>query len=190
MRNPWDNLNENLSAYERNRILWNGGGQRFLDISHQTSADIDSDSRAVAIGDFNQDGMPDVVVQNVGGGPVRVFENHWPQRNWLRVSLRGIRSNRLGLGAKIKLEAGGHVQWREVYPVISYRSQLPAYQLFGLAEIPKLDRLTIYWPSGEVQNVEDVPVNRHIQITEGNEMWKEIPVKEASSTTLPAGPLP
>lgn len=185
MRNPWDDSNENLSAYERNRVLWNLGGQQFADISHLTTADLDSDSRAVAVGDFNQDGMPDVIVQSVGGGPLRVFENQWPHRHWLRVSLRGTKSNRLGLGARLKLEAGGRVQWRELYPVMSYRSQLPSSVLFGLGDAEHVDRLTVYWPSGEVQNVEQMPVNRRVRITEGDASFKQVSAKEISPTILP-----
>ena len=167
MFNPWQDDNNNLSAYERNRVLMNDGRGRFIDVSHLTTADLDSDSRGVAVGDLNGDGMEDVIVRNVGGGPLVVFENRWPRKHWLRVSLRGVASNRLGLGAKLKLEIAGRTLWRELYPVASYQSQLPSLIHFGLGDATNIERLTIYWPSGAVQALTDLAADKHVRITEG-----------------------
>lgn len=166
MFNPWQEDNHNLSAYERNRIFLNADRGRFVEVSYLTTADLDSDSRAVAVGDFNGDGMEDMIVRNVGGGPLVMFENRWPKTHWLRVSLRGVTSNRLGLGAKLKFETKTRTMWRELYPVSSYQSQLPSHVHVGLGDADRVDRLTIYWPSGRVQTIADLPADKHMQVTE------------------------
>lgn len=160
-----------MSAYERNRILLNSRSGRLLDISHLTTADLDSDSRAVSAADFTGDGMPDLIVRSVGGGPLRVFENNWPKSSWLRVSLRGVKSNSMGIGAKASFRVGELTIWRDLYPHCSYQSQLPAEFHVGLGKAEAVDELTIRWPSGIEQHFEEVPVDRHIVITEGDANW-------------------
>ena len=173
LRNPWQRDDHNLSAFERNRILLNGNrGRRLVDVSHLTNADVDSDSRGVAVGDFTGDGMPDVIVRSVGGGPLRVLENLWPKSHWLCVSLRGSQSNSLGLGAKLKFQVGKLTLWRELYPVNSYLSQLPARVHVGLGRATQVDQLTVYWPSGAVQKLQRLPADQHIKIHEGANGWK------------------
>jgi hypothetical protein len=175
MTNPWDPLEENLSSYERNRIFWNAGEDRWIDISHLTTADIDSDSRAVAVGDFDHDGKQDLMVRSAGGGPLRVYQNRWPSKNrWLQVSLRGVTSNRLGLGARVKLEAGGLTQWRELFPIISFHSQLPSSVHFNLGTAQRVDRLTIIWPSGHQQMMENLEADQHLRIREGSPQGERV----------------
>ncbi len=172
LRNPWQQDDHNLSSFERNRLLLNAGSGRFLDISHLTSADVDSDSRGVVAGDFTGNGMPDLIVRSVGGGPLKVFQNRWPQKRWLRVSLRGTKSNSLGLGAKLKFEVAGRTLWRELYPHCSYQSQLASEVHVGLGDAVRIDALTIYWPSGTVQELKHIPADQHIEITEGIDRWQ------------------
>lgn len=172
LENPWQQDDHNLSSYERNRVLLNRNGNRLLDVSHLTTADSDSDSRAVITGDFTGDGMPDVLVRSVGGGALRLFENRWPKTHWLRVSLRGVKSNSLGLGAKLKFHLGKKVVWRDLNPLCSYQSQMPAEILLGLGSVERVDRITVFWPSGETGHYNSLPANRHVVLTEGHSDWK------------------
>jgi hypothetical protein len=142
----------------------------FVDVSHPTTADLDSDSRAVAAGDVTGDGMPDLLVRSSGGGPLRVFENQWPKSSWLLVSLRGVKSNSLGIGAKLKLELADRTLWRELYPVNSFLSQMPSRVHFGLGPAGQIRRLTVHWPSGLTQTVSGISPNTHVRITEGEEV--------------------
>ena len=174
MENPWDPKGHNLSAYERNRVLLNTGRGTFLDVSGVSGADSDSDARSVVSGDFNNDGMMDLVVRNCGGGPVLVLENRWPKRHWLKVSLRGRTSNSLGIGAKLSVEAGGRTLHRELFPNNSYMSQNPAIVHFGLGEAERVDRLAIRWPSGVEQVLGDLPADVHLRIREGDEEYEVV----------------
>jgi enediyne biosynthesis protein E4 len=157
----------NLSAYERKRAFLNLQGKEFLDISYLTGADSDGDGRAVVAGDFRNDGRLDLVVRQVGGGPVRFFENQFPKAHYLTVSLRGTASNRLGIGARLTATVAGRNLTRELYPHNSFRSQMPSRVHFGLGDATRIDRLSVRWPSGAVQDLSDLPADRHVVISEG-----------------------
>jgi len=167
--NPWDIVNQghNLSAYERKRAFLNVQGKDFLDISYLTGADSDGDGRSVVAGDFRNDGRLDLVVRQVGGGPVLLFENQFPKAHYLTVSLRGTASNKLGIGARLTATVSGRELTRELYPHNSFRSQMPSRVHFGLGDAARIDRLTIRWPSGAVQTLDDLAADRHVVITEG-----------------------
>jgi ASPIC and UnbV/FG-GAP-like repeat len=173
LANPWQRDDHNLSSYERNRLLLNVGDARFVNVSHLTGADLDSDSRSAVAADLDNDGMQDLVVRSVGGGPLRVFHNEWPAQHWLKVSLRGTRSNSLGLGASVRVVAGDLTVARTLYPVAAYQSQAPSQLYFGLADATAIDLVEIQWPSGEVQTLQDVPVDSHVVIHESG-TWKRL----------------
>jgi hypothetical protein len=171
VENPWQivAMGNNLSAFERNRAFLNVKGKDFLDISHLTGADSDGDGRAVVAADFRNAGMLDLLVRQAGGGPLLLYENRLPRKHYLQVSLRGDKSNRQGIGARLTAEANGLKQMRELYPVCSFRSQGPNVVHFGLGDATSVDRLTIRWPSGRVQELRDLPADRHIVVDEGRD---------------------
>jgi hypothetical protein len=166
--NPWDIVDRghNLSAFERKRAFLNVRGGAFLDISYLTGADGDGDGRSVVAGDFRNDGRLDLVVRQVGGGPVLLYENRFPGAHYLTVSLRGTRSNRLGIGARLTASVAGRELTRELYPQNTFHSQMPSRVHFGLGEAERVDRLTIRWPSGGVQTFTGLAADRHVVITE------------------------
>jgi hypothetical protein len=174
--NPWEIVGKghNLSAYERKRVFWNVKGGNFLDISHLTSADDDGDGRCVVAADFRNNGRMDVVTRNVGGGVFRFYENNFPQRHYLEVTLRGTKSNRQGIGARLVAHVSGRQIVREMLPANSFHSQMPNLAHFGLGDDAKVDRLTIRWPSGQVQELTDMPADQHVAITEGAEKYEKV----------------
>jgi len=157
----------NLSAYERNRLFLNIGGEQFLDASFASAADIDSDSRAVIASDFDRDGAPDLLVGSVGGGPLRLFLNRFPPANRVRVELVGVASNRSCVGSRVVVEAGGRQIVRDVFPRNGGTGQGPVELIFGLGQAKRVDTLKVRWPTGKTQIFEQLPVNREITITEG-----------------------
>jgi hypothetical protein len=84
----------------------------------------------------------------------------------LQVSLRGGKSNRQGVGARLTAEAGGLKQVRELYPVCSFLSQAPNMVHFGLGDATTVDLLTIRWPSGRVQELRGLRADRHVVVHE------------------------
>lgn len=164
---PWEiHQKHNLSAFERNRVFLNVDGRHFLDISYLTGADSDGDGRSVVAADFRNNGQLDLVVRQAGGGPLLVFENNFPKRHYLKVSLRGTRSNRLGIGARLTAVVKGRQIVRELFPINSFKSQMPSLVHFGLDDADRVDVLKIRWPSGLEQEVFDLAADQHIVVQE------------------------
>jgi hypothetical protein len=171
VENPWDIVKKghNLSAYERKRTWMNLGGKNFLDLSYLTGMDNDGDGRSVVAGDFHNNGRLDVIARQCGGGPLLFYENRFPQRHYLKVTLRGRQSNRQGIGARLTAQVNGQQLVREIFPINSFRSQMPNIAHFGLGDVTKVDKLTIRWPSGKVQELTDLKADGHVVIEEGKE---------------------
>ena len=158
----------NLSAYEPNRFFLNDAGRQFIDLSHQSGAGIDSDSRSAVVGDFDSDDDLDLLVGSVGGGPLRLFQNNIPRTsNRVRLQLVGVTSNRQAIGSRVIVECDGRQIVRDLFPANGFMGQNPAEMIVGLGTADRIDRLTVRWPSGETQQFEDVPVNCHLEIVEG-----------------------
>jgi hypothetical protein len=188
VNNPFDIVKEghNLSAYERKRLFLNvrdpDGGRNFVDVSGVSGADNDGDGRSVVAGDFRHNGQLDLVLRQSGGGPLVLYENHFPKRHYLEVSLQGAmtehdpgcRSNRLGIGARLIAVVNGQPIVREMYPLNSYRSQMPNVVHFGLGDADRVEKLTILWPSGLKQELTDLKGGRHILVAEGDDAVRNV----------------
>jgi len=172
--NPWDIFREhNLSSFERNRTYMNAQGNGFLEVTYSSGADTDADSRCVMALDLVQPGKLDLVLRQSGGGPLQILKNDFPDAHYLKISLRGTESNRLGLGAKLIAYVGDRQIVREMYPVNSYRSQCPSVVHFGLGQATQVDKLKIVWPSGLQQEISEVPADRHLLIEEGTDTFRD-----------------
>ena len=159
-------VGENLSAYERNKLFLSVDGEKFVDGSFASTTDIDSDSRSVIVGDIDRDGALDLMVASAGGGPVRVFSNRLKQGNRIEIRLKGVTSNRPGIGSRIVAEIGDRKVVRDLFPRNGFMGIGPAAEWIGIGEAEKIDRLTIRWPTGQTQEFLDVDVNRSILIEE------------------------
>ena len=117
-------------------------------------------ARGAAFGDLNNDGWQDAVMTVLGGRP-QVFLNHGGKQHWLTVSLRGTRSNRDGLGARVRVNG----QTRVATTAGSYLSASDKRVHFGLgtAETAKVE---ILWPSGIRQTMNDIHADQILEIRE------------------------
>jgi hypothetical protein len=117
-------------------------------------------ARGAAFGDLNNDGSIDVVT-TVLGGPPRVFMNRGSSGHWLTITLRGTRSNRDGLGARVVVNG----QSRFATTAGSYESANDKRLHFGLGTA-KVAKVELFWPSGIHQSLNDVGVNQFLEIRE------------------------
>jgi hypothetical protein len=116
--------------------------------------------RGLAFGDLNNDGWMDAVVTVLGGHPI-VLINRGGKQNWLTITLRGTRSNRDGIGARVRVNA----QTRYATTAGSYLSSNDKRLHFGLGTSPTAS-LEVVWPSGLRQTIDDVRANQFFEVRE------------------------
>lgn len=126
-----------------------------------------SRSFANAIGDFNNDGLPDIVVNNSVNNTMFLWENQSvTTNNYLKVKLQGTQSNSDGIGSVIEISIGGEKQFRYTLNGEGYLGQNSAYKIFGLGNASKVDYIKVKWLSGVVDVFNNVSANQNITIVE------------------------
>jgi len=173
----------NLSAYERNRLFLNAGTDGFLDASFASRANIDSDSRSVVAADFDGDGAPDLLVGSSGGGSLRLFRNRFPRTSHrVRMNLEGVTSNRKAIGTRVIAHCGNRQIVRDLFTPNGCMGQGPPEMILGLGTATTIDRLSVRWPTGRVQEFHDLPVDCRITIREG---VRDFVVRKPTDSTAP-----
>jgi enediyne biosynthesis protein E4 len=153
------------------RNLRNG---RFEDVSARAGSGLGllRSARGVAFGDFDNDGDLDIVVNNMNDTPTLLRNDGGNKNRWLKVKTIGTRSNRTGIGARVRVVAGSHSQIDEVRSGGSYISQNDLRLHFGMGSAPKADEVEIRWPSGQVDRLKDVETNQVVYVQEGKGIVK------------------
>jgi hypothetical protein len=160
-----------------NRLLENDGKGGFRLVPNAGGASGSQLGRGdvAAMADYDRDGFLDLFITNGSDptspfgaeGPHQLFRNRGNDNHWLEIDLEGVKSNRDGIGASITLEAGGTKQIREQRGGMHRLSQNHQRVHFGLGKNAMVDRLTIRWPSGIVQEIGSTAADRILRIREG-----------------------
>jgi hypothetical protein len=138
-------------------------------------------SRGLAVGDLFNDGNVDVVIGDLDGAPM-ILKNHGVAgRNWVSFELAGTKSNRMAIGARVKLVAGGMTQTDEVHSGGSYLSQSDTRLHFGVGSAKKIDLLEIRWPSGATETLKDLAINQFYSVLEGSGVVPATRMRPANS---------
>jgi len=162
-------LNPSRRYPEPNTIFRNLGNGRFEDVSDSVGADfqLEAPHRGVAFGDLDNDGRVDMVV-SVLGGPAKLFHNISNTNNhWLLLRLAGIKSNRMGIGAQVRITTeDGRSQWNQVTTAVGYASSSDSRVHFGLGPSSRIREIEVRWPSGIKQVLHDTEGDRIMTIEE------------------------
>ena len=158
------------TAYAEPKLMFrNNGHGIFENVTDQLGADLLAPrvSRGVAIGDFDNDGDLDILVSNNGETPQLLRNDGGNENHWLEILLIGTKSNRDGVGARVKLVAGDLVLYDQRKGGMSYQSAQDPRLHFGLGRGKKIDSLEIIWPSGLVTKLSNLKCDQIIAVKEG-----------------------
>ncbi|HUE03503.1 MAG TPA: CRTAC1 family protein [Bryobacteraceae bacterium] len=164
-----DAVSKHFHYAEPNAVFRNRGNGQFEDVSDGAGADFTraAPHRGLAYGDLDNDGRIDLVVTQLRG-PVQVFRNISENHNhWLLLKLTGTKSNRMGIGAQIRVTTGdGQSQYNEVTTSTGYAASSDPRVHFGLGRSAAASEIEIRWPSGVRQSLRDVKADRIVAVTE------------------------
>ncbi|MGH9630600.1 MAG: CRTAC1 family protein, partial [Bryobacteraceae bacterium] len=121
--------------------------------------------RGAAFGDFDGDGLVDVVVTRIGERPLLLRNTSRRENHWIRLRLAGTLSNRDGIGARVKVVAGRE-QWNHATSSVGYASSSTTDVHFGLGDATHAKLVEIHWPGGAVQQLENVEADRVVTVEE------------------------
>ena len=157
------------SHAQRNLLFRNIGGRRFADVTPSAGSGfaLEKVSRGLAAGDIDNDGDMDLLVTN-NGQTADLLRNDGGLGHAVLVRMIGTQSNRDGIGARLRLTAGGRTQMREVKAGSSYLGQDDLRQHFGVGAATGVDRLEVRWPSGRVDHIQKIPADQILIIREGS----------------------
>ncbi|MDA7862296.1 VCBS repeat-containing protein [Akkermansiaceae bacterium] len=147
----WERWEKTPVQREANLAFRNLGEVEFEKSAKEWGLDEEGVSHGIACGDLDGDGDPDLVVTNLDA-TVSVFENR-SQAASVMIQLRGKGKNSVGIGARVEVEAGGRKQAKTLRPAGGYLTTSPAELIFGLGDADGVDRVTVTWPNGAVQEV-------------------------------------
>lgn len=129
-----------------------------------------------AVGDFNDDGYPDMLVLNTTPYQVQLWQNGGGNNHWLKIRLEGVVSNRDGIGSRIELWTDGQYQMKYTHCGIGFLGQNSETLIFGLGENTTVDSIHITWPTGHRDLLYNQPADQLLEIQEGSTTGGQIEV--------------
>ena len=169
-----------------NVMYRNRGGNSFADVTTAGGFGNLQKGHGVVFADFDHDGDQDIFEQMGGAYPGdkfndAFFENPGFGNHWITIKLVGLQTNRSAIGARIRVEVIEDGQSRSIYKHVNSGGSFganPLRQTIGLGEATKIELLEVFWPTtGRTQTFQDVPLDQHIRIVEGQDQYTALSLK-------------
>jgi hypothetical protein len=153
---------------QEDQVFENTGNLKFKDVSTSMGKYFMKKlvGRGACFGDYDNDGDMDAYIVNLNNRGSFLRNNKGNQNNWLLIKLAGTKSNRDGIGANVKLTVGGKIHVAQKKSTTGYLSQSDPRLHFGLEKANIIDKIEIKWPSGTIQELNNVKVNQILTIKE------------------------
>jgi hypothetical protein len=165
---------------QRKQLLRNMTNGTFAEIADEAALGdliVPQVGRGLAVGDYDNDGRLDVLASNQNA-PAQLFRNQAKHENrWISFQLRGRKSNRNGVHARLVLKAGKTQQNATVRGGSSYLSSSDRRVYFGLGDVSKIDQVVVQWPAGTVDTLKNLQPNMFYTITEGQGITRKFQPK-------------
>jgi len=158
-----------VSSKQHDTMFQNVDGKSLIDVTGSMGQDFSfvGYQRGAAFVDLNNDGFMDLVVTSLGERPRILMNNALLKNHWIMFDLTGKKSNRNGIGSRIKVTTGsGRILYNHVTTSIGFMSSSDRRAHFGLGNETKLERVEILWPSGIVQQIDHPAVDQIMKIEE------------------------
>ncbi len=169
---------------QSNTFYLNNGNNTFSEPGAGFSGDT-TITYNTAIGDFNQDGFPDIAVINQTPFYTQLWRNNGGNNHWLKIKLQGVLSNRDAIGSRIEVFSGGRYQMRYTLCGNGFMGQNSLTEIIGLQANEQADSILITWPTGHMDRLYDVREGESIIVVEGSTTNGEILVDEDVELILP-----
>ena len=153
---------------ETNQLFLNQGREKAWHFTETPAGDlgIPNVSRGACKGDYDNDGDQDLLILNLDSAPTLLRNEGGNNNTWLNVRLIGSKSNKDGIGAKVRVVAADLEQTVEVFSGGSFLSHSDIRAHFGLGRRTKADLVEVHWPSGKLQRLQEVQANQFLVIEE------------------------
>ncbi len=154
---------------QQNQLFRNAGDGTFVEVSDESGSGmrVARVSHGAVFGDYDNDGDVDIFVSDSATPHCTLLRNDGGNANhYLRVRAEGKKSNREGIGARVRAVAGDLAQVREIRANYGYMGSNDVRLTLGLGQRAMVDTLQVFWPSGAVQTMAGVAVDREIIIVE------------------------
>ena len=159
-----DRFEMGLKYEQRWLVFMNQDGRRFVERGGDFGLARRFKSRGLALGDYDNDGDLDALVNNLDGPPTLLRNDGGNSKNWLLVEPRSGPADSIAIGARVLVTAGGQTQLREVRSSASYLSANDQRLHFGLGSHEVAERVEVRWPSGDSSALEEVPLRQALVI--------------------------
>jgi len=163
-----EHVQKRVRYAEPSHLFRNLGSGKFQEVTAQMGEAFAAPrvARGAAYADIDNDGYLDVLV-TTNSGPAYLFHNEGGPNHSLRLKLVGTKSNRDGIGAVVRVTAGGEKQWKMLRSGSSYLSQSELVLTFGLGAQTRAETIEIQWPSGQVDRLSNLDAGQTATVEEG-----------------------
>ncbi len=163
-----ERVQKRVSFAEPPHLFRNLAGGKFKEVTAEMGGQFASPkvARGAAYADIDNDGYPDIL-ETTNAGRAYLFHNSSGPNRSLRIKLVGTKSNRDGIGARVRVVSGKDDQTKTVHSGSSYLSQSELTLTFGLAAAAKADSVEVHWPSGQIDKLSNINAGQTVTIQEG-----------------------